>query len=488
MRKKSLGREICFYILLLILSTGFLLVFAYNQSPLAQSTGGDTSFFKLVGQGMTKGLLPYRDFYDTKGPWMFLIQYLGQMIHWGNGGVFLLEVINLFAVLTAIDKIHLLALKSRFILLRLLLLIPYLFLAAVTFGGGNYTEEFSLLPLLVCVYFYIRHLESGSAAHPPVYASVYGAAFGFLAFVRLNSAASVCAIVFCALAHLLSRRQYKSLLVNMLFFCLGAGISIAPVYAYCAHHGIWNEMLRAVFGFGFSYAGDGGFFSIGKDAIPYLLPMLTLPPFRVIHGDRQKSLRFALFILVHILTLLLSFGLGNGYFHYYTLVIPQLTPGMYLWLKWQREHPHRVKPALCMCAACVLLLCPLKPEFDSIRERSHVSLTTNYRLDHHALEIAEHIPESDRDSVYAWDLQNSSRFYYQTGIFPDYKYCDWQEMFIRIRPEIAEEIRQYLDQTPPAWIITKTDAVLPAFLETTLRLNYASIHDTGKYQLWQYAG
>lgn len=49
----------------LIVLTGilFLLFFSYMTSPLFPwAHGWDSAFFQLVGAGMTKGYLPYRDF------------------------------------------------------------------------------------------------------------------------------------------------------------------------------------------------------------------------------------------------------------------------------------------------------------------------------------------------------------------------------------------------------------------------------------------
>lgn len=43
---------------------------------------------------MTKGYLPYRDFFDQKGPYLFFIQWLAQIIWSGRVGIFILEVLS----------------------------------------------------------------------------------------------------------------------------------------------------------------------------------------------------------------------------------------------------------------------------------------------------------------------------------------------------------------------------------------------------------
>ena len=75
----------------LLLAAVFCLIFSYYSSPLTPQTyGWDSSFFQLVGASMTKGFLPYRHFFDNKGPYLFLLEWLGQTVCYGRGGVFIL--------------------------------------------------------------------------------------------------------------------------------------------------------------------------------------------------------------------------------------------------------------------------------------------------------------------------------------------------------------------------------------------------------------
>ena len=140
--------SLLFYLVLTLLSFGFLAFFSYYTSPLSSCDNGyDAAFFRLVGQGMTKGYLPYRDFFDMKGPYLFLIEYVGQVLSYGRLGIFIIQWVNLFTVLVIMCKI-----MERFnIICRFLqfgLLLPLLFIAGFTVEGGNLTEEFSLVPLL----------------------------------------------------------------------------------------------------------------------------------------------------------------------------------------------------------------------------------------------------------------------------------------------------------------------------------------------------
>lgn len=157
---KEKKNDIVFILVLALASFAFMAVFSYYTSPIsAHDNGADSAFFCLVGKGMTKGLFPYRDFYDMKGPVLFFIEYLGQMLSYGRVGIFTVQCINLFLSLVIISKIFgYYSITNRFI--QVVLMLPLAFVASFTFEGGNLTEEFSLVPLLSCLYICLVYLDN----------------------------------------------------------------------------------------------------------------------------------------------------------------------------------------------------------------------------------------------------------------------------------------------------------------------------------------
>ena len=109
---------------------------------------------------MTKGYLPYRDFFDTKGPYLFLIEYIAQLISYGRLGIFFLQWINLFLTMILACQIYkFYGIKTKW--KQIILLFPILYVACFTFEGGNLTEEFSLVPLMICLCLGLRHFQHG---------------------------------------------------------------------------------------------------------------------------------------------------------------------------------------------------------------------------------------------------------------------------------------------------------------------------------------
>lgn len=168
-RWASLGGEIALYILI---STVFLSFASYFTSPLTSLYGSDSAFFQMVGQAMTKGMLPYRDFFDMKGPYLFFLQYAAQLICYGRLGCFIMQVVHLTATLWFGCRCIRLGLKKRSILGELLLLIPCAAVLGATMDGGNLTEELALPMLLGSLYLLLHAMQQDAVRHRILKSSV----------------------------------------------------------------------------------------------------------------------------------------------------------------------------------------------------------------------------------------------------------------------------------------------------------------------------
>ena len=71
------------------------LLVATSSLPLyATNFWTDTNIYFTIGRGMTRGLMPYRDLFDHKGPLLFILYALGAAISDTSFiGVFALEAL-----------------------------------------------------------------------------------------------------------------------------------------------------------------------------------------------------------------------------------------------------------------------------------------------------------------------------------------------------------------------------------------------------------
>lgn len=456
-----------FFRLSLVLLTAFvtLLIFSPATSPLYPDYYGyDSAFFMLVGMGMKKGMLPYRDFFDMKGPVLFLIEYIGQLFADGRTGAFIIQFINLCLVfLIAYKMIELAEYKNKhWFLIFIMCFVIY----ASCAEGGNLTEEFSLVPLFICLYLALKYYFNNpekSCGHNPEYAFIYGISFSLLAMIRITNAALICGIVFSITLNLLFDKNYKNLAFNAAAFIAGAILAFLPFYIYYSHNGIIKDMLYQVFMFGFEYAKDPSqkglarFITRAGILFSLFIPVITSWLFR------KQNKRLILFAIICSFAAFAGCIIGNSYRHYYMLVMPMAVGGIVIYLKYKNEQ---TKPQIKKAAKAVLILAfvfILPYMYTATRDCNnflHNSTVTDEIKD-----IAKNIPEDERDSVLAFNAPTT--FYAVTEIFPQNRYCAWQSHYIEIVPKIENELVEAFRNDAPKWIVVNRSQGLPEFIEQT---------------------
>lgn len=478
-------------IFLALVSVVFLLLFSPATSPLSQYYGTDSAFFMLVGQGMTKGLLPYRDFFDMKGPVLFLIEYIGQLICYGRTGAFIMQFINLFVCLCIIDVTYRSCIgRVRFsFVYEFAFMLPFLLLAVSTFEGGNLTEEYSLPWLLLAVYFALKYLkqskESSNYRHPLKLGFYYGFAFGILALIRITNAAMIGAIILTISLGLLVKKEFKNLLLNGAAFIAGCIAAFAPFCLFYAWHGLLGEMLGQVFIFGVQYSAEASF----SEKLTYLMNRYgeflwwALLPLAVTLVYWLKDWRYWVLSLSSFLLYFAAVTMGNAYGHYFTLGLPNLIMGCSLLLgqlSGKEKLPfHRWD--IRKLALLVLLVWAISLQGWHIQwwwdaSKYEISTTRAGAVSDNilnVLEIKSQIPESDYDSVYAYGIGSCSNWYAQADLFPPHRYCDWQEHYIALNPNIGDELTVWLQSESPKWIVIPTDyTIAPQQIAEAINSHY----------------
>lgn len=482
-KKYGRANEVYWYIFLCVASFVFLSVFSTYTSPFTKMQGDDAAFFRLVGQGMTKGMLPYRDFFDMKGPYMFLIEYISQLICFGRMGCFVYQLMNLTVIFCVLDKIHMVTGINLKYTHRFFLLLPYSWIMAATFEGGNLTEEFSLPFLLICLYCGVRYFTNPNLqTHPAFYAFIYGICFGVISLIRITNAVTICALILGILITLILKKSYKNIWHNALAFLCGSFFAITPAVVYCIYNGILIEMVEAVFLFGFTYAKEGGLINwFFKDPakLIFVLPMLL--PIVITFVTSYKNNAIKWLILLDTICLAVVVSMGNCYPHYFTLVIPHLAFGFVMVahdIGCENQRRKTVRNY-----ACIVCICLLSLSWMILLRCGYfiISALTDRWVDYDAIAIAERIPEEDHSSVYTYGVR--SHWYTETGLYPCIKYCDWQDHYIALNPNIEEELVMIFSADPPKWIITENEEH-PAFLNTVLTRQYHLFEHNDSYHLW----
>ena len=99
--KKS-GVKCLFFTLFSII---FISIFSKSTSVFLSKTYIiDSAIFQIIGRGITKGLIPYKDLFDHKGPILFYIEALGYLIN-KSWGIYFLQIINIFISSILLEKL-----------------------------------------------------------------------------------------------------------------------------------------------------------------------------------------------------------------------------------------------------------------------------------------------------------------------------------------------------------------------------------------------
>ena len=131
--------------LLALLCATLALLIATSSSPLyAANFWTDTNIYFTIGRGMTRGLMPYRDLFDHKGPLLFMLYALGAAISDTSFiGVFILETLSLAAAVYAGWRTVSLFGEGRLTLLSMPILAAVV-CCCTAFTQGGSAEEFAL--------------------------------------------------------------------------------------------------------------------------------------------------------------------------------------------------------------------------------------------------------------------------------------------------------------------------------------------------------
>jgi 4-amino-4-deoxy-L-arabinose transferase-like glycosyltransferase len=255
----------------------FLFILAFNflvqigASPGTGSMSTDSGVFAYCGQQMLQGSLLYRDCWDNKPPLVYALNALAVALG-GNtpGGIWFFQAawvtltsLAFFLVLRRIWN-HWLAFFITFFFLATLLYPPY-------YQGGNLTETYALLPLILIMGAFYSYLSTGKRRFL-IWIGVL-AAFAFLfkpTYLALSLSVGLVVLYLDA-----SRRSLRLLRGHALTMLLSAALPLLLVAAYWAVQGAFRDLWFAVFQHNLLYTQAG--FSLQSLAQSFQL-YFTLKP------------------------------------------------------------------------------------------------------------------------------------------------------------------------------------------------------------------
>lgn len=313
-------------IALFVISFISQLFFAVSVSPLTPFEGLDVSMFKQLGEACLQGKELYLDIFDHKGPMIFFINALGLWLSNGRWGVFILVVLNCFAVLLIWHKTARFYITNRIFAFLPVLLALITYLAAMQ--EGDQTEEWCLIPASYSLYILARKLVKGKDPLIFDYMSI-GLFSGLVLFLRANNlAVVVCSILYLTYLYI-KDKEIDKILIGYACMIIGAVVSSLVILLYFYVEYGFDGVKLLMFGtflFNFSYAGFSSYYDVLISSLynhAFFLGSIVLISYVYINNKDRKD-RKELTIFFGLSFIFCFYTMGTACFRHYMINVAPL--------------------------------------------------------------------------------------------------------------------------------------------------------------------
>lgn len=493
----------------------FVLLSASWVSPIFHDAYGyDSSWYSMMGRAITQGMVPYRDYFDLKGPVFFFIEAIGQAFIRGRNGIFLIECVAAAVSCVFIWKTCLLYVRrwQACIILLLTALV-----AMGPFWGGNTCEEYMLPFNYVCIYLTMKYLKYGYYDEYSEPALVFGLSFGIMLLSKVTTCAPMAACGVTVLIVLI-RAKLARLIPGILgYFALGFAIIFVPVCVYFALNGAFNDFIYAAFIFAYKRGTDYyEKFSYDwevKMIICYICFLVTLlVPVKRVSRDMDYLKIFG-FILPFLTWAALH--LGTPYDYYFLLTLPSFIFMLLLifiyWSRppifdsedgaisstaeggevrsptkkqiWTRKRIRLQRRILWVILILVVLDHYYIDTKNKIRENIEISKRTEDSYVEECKAVLRYIPKNEWNDIY--DLESGMIFYEVNQLLPANQYPVNLPYFMHLNPAIKTNVMNYLDIIKPHYIISEQmDAFDDEDVKAYVFGHYVLYEDVGAEEIY----
>lgn len=416
-----------------------------------QISDTDSSVFQYVATEMQHGSVPYLDTFDHKGPLLYFINYLGLSIS-PNFGIWIVELAILTISILYFYRIARLCIEP----LPSFLVVAISMVPLSTYlQGGNFTEEYALPFISICLYIFLQYFITGWCSNWSVVWC--GVCFGGVLLLRPNMIAVWIAGCLLVLIDCVRKKAFPDLFRFIGLFLLGSGIIIAPFVIYLFLNGALGAAYESYILFNFKYSASGTSVKTYLKAVHSVLfqyfPILSaFGVVLVIFYERTcKAVMVALSWLISIILILMS---RTIYSHYAIVLIPTaIYPVAYLFSCFSQNNFNRKKTASVYLA--ILMFIGVMPSSTMLENGVFRSVaqvvglkTQESKNDPVVRIVLEKTNLEDRITVYG----NHDNYYLLSNRMSASKYS-YQSPIGNVDPTIYEEYFEDLEKVNPKVII-----------------------------------
>ena len=446
------NKKICYGSFILIAFV-YLILFSFSTSPLHPNYfsdyGGIYSSSKLlIGKGISKGLLPYKDLLGVDGPILYIFESIGWFFGNGKLGIFLIQLICLSLVLIFTYKTLTLFISEKTAYIFSCAMMIFIF---ATYAIGNNEEEFCLAFTIIGVYIGFKYLKNLEKNNKSVFSSnrcetldaklgfALGICFGLVLMIRMNDIFPLVGILL-GLVVFMKKDDLFKVLISIL---IGVVVIVVPCFVYYYLKGGLGDMIYGAFLYNIKYMATG--FADKNILIRKIiksLPCLFLIFYSIIYSMKKNkavgitACLFAIFSLLSIVS-------GDVDWHYFIIQVPYVFIGSAMLLDCESRGFYKILAGLGLVMALVIIVSPLK---SYVTEVYDVYKNQDYKEENKFMADLNENYLKGKNSVTLVDVPSS--FYFVNDTMPENRLFTEQTVMAKVDYSISKEIQNYIYKTP----------------------------------------
>ena len=241
--KKRINYKILLFCFLISL---VVLFFTSKSSPFYPFNDWvDANAFLTVGKSMAKGIIPYKELFEQKGPVLYFIFMLASLIsNTSFIGVFFFEIIFMTFTLYFCYLIAKMFLDNK----TSVLLLPVFLLLLTTTGSfthGASCEEFMFLWQAITIYYFIRHFKKKEMNYKEFI--LVGFLSGLVLLIKYTSLGMWFAFQMIMFFSYIGKKEYKKSILSCIYFLIGMIIPLVISLIYFGINGGIKDFINVYF-------------------------------------------------------------------------------------------------------------------------------------------------------------------------------------------------------------------------------------------------
>ena len=449
------------YYLYCLLLSSIIILFTSKCSYLYKFNDWvDANAFFTVGKSMMNGVIPYRDLFEQKGLILYIIYGIGYLLsNTTFHGIFIIEVISFSIFLYYAYKIIDLYFDKKYAIIMLPIISILITTSRVFIKGGS-CEELTLPFLMVSLYYFIKHFKEKELSTKEII--INGIMSGIVFMMKYSIVGLFIGFVLCIFIDYLIKKDIKKAFIFSLKYliCFLIPIILCCIYLYfnnslidfyntyfkfnvliySEHNyiGILDKIVSILVTFIYSLIHSGNLYLI------ILLIMMYLYSFKV-----NKEKRLSIYLVIIFITSGCFIYFGNSH-PYYALaltvfIVISLINLFYIFRKYIDNF---IK--LKYYWLIILLIIPLCYFNANYKKELYYS-----EEDYFQFKYRDYINKNSNATLLNYGALDVG-VYTVTGIIPNVKYFELQNIYYKDFPDNLDEMDSYIKNKKIDYIVYVT--------------------------------